>query len=175
MKDVLFKFEGAIYRFEHIATDKFCEHTRAPSKEKAISNFMSKAKSMLGYNNTAKVILDGYLTVYYRNTTEIYKVKDKTVTLIKSDFEPNEFTVVNGKVKYEGQYMSLEQAKLLASEPEEVNWYIVYENGNRECITGKFKKYMNTIDYNDEDYLYDDSEGVYWKNGIRYSDRIEEC
>ena len=71
--------------------------------------------------------------------------------------------------------MSLEQAKYLQlAEDTETRWRITYENGNSEDITGKVKVSGSCVLFKDEDYLYDDSEGVYWKFGIPFADRIEE-
>ena len=177
MDNLMFKFTGSIYRFETLANSKFSATTRAISKEQAINNFKSQAKSSLGYNNTAKIDLVGELYISYPQTVrEIYKINRDKLYLIESIFDENEFMILNdNKVKYKGQYMSLEQAKYLKlAEDTETRWRITYENGNSEDITGKVKVSGSCVLFKDEDYLYDDSEGVYWKFGIPFADRIEE-
>ena len=173
---ILFKFEGNIYRFETLASKNFTASTRAISKEQALNNLKSQAKSKLGYVNSAKVNLEGTLSIIYKEDKEIYKVdKQNKFYLIESNFDESNFIILNdNKVKYNGQIVSLEQAKYLSTlDDEDTRYVITYENGNKEDITGKVKVVGSCILYKDEDYLYDSEENVYWKFGIPFSSRIE--
>lgn len=178
--DILFEFKGSAYKFSTLADQNFNEYSRAISKEKALTNFKSKARTKLGYVNYAKIYLEGYLFVHYINDiVEKYKVyKDDRMELVETSFNHIPFNMTSSGVKYNGQVISLEQAKylyLLESESvEETHWYVVYENGERECIDHKFTKYTNTIIYNDEEYFYSSEEGVYFLNAIPFAARIEE-
>lgn len=173
--DILFKFSGAVYRFEILAMNNFEAHTKAVSKEQAINNFKSQAKRQLGYNNSAKADLDGILTIFYKDTKEEYRYNRGKFYLIFSDFDEANFVILGDKVRYENQLVSLEEAKYLYSSDGETRWYIVYANGYREDITNSVRVSGACIIFNDEDYLFDDDEGVYWKHGIPFSDRIEEA
>ena len=94
--------------------------------------------------------------------------------MISSDFDEANFVILGDKVKYENKLVSLEEAKYLYSSDGETRWYIVYTNGYREDITNLVRISGACIIFNNEDYLFDDDEGVYWKYGIPFSDRIEE-
>lgn len=172
--DILFKFSGSVYRFETLAMNNFEAYTRAVSKEHAINNFKSQAKRQLGYNNSAKADLEGILTIFYKYTKEEYSYKKGKFYLVSSDFDEANFVILGNKVEYENKLVSLEEAKYLYSSDGETRWYIVYSNGYREDITNLVRVSGACIIFNNEDYLFDDDEGVYWKHGIPFSDRIEE-
>lgn len=173
--NILFKFTGSIFRFETLATNKFEAHTRAVSKEQAVNNFKSQAKKQLGYNNSARVDLVGTLTVFYKNTKEVYNIDKNKFYLIESDFDEAEFVILDDKVKFDGKLVSLEEAKYLSSSKEETRWMITYENGYKEDITDQITIRGACIYFNGDDYLFDDDENVYWKYGIPFSARIEEA
>ena len=103
-----------------------------------MNNLKSQAKSKLGYVNSAKVNLEGTLSIIYKDDKEIYKVdKQNKFYLIESNFDESNFIILNdNKVKYNGQIVSLEQAKYLFTlDDEDTRYVITYENGNKEDIT----------------------------------------
>lgn len=165
---ILMKYHGAVYRFEHLADPKFDVHTRAKSKEKAISQIKSRAKSSLGYANTAKVDLVGTLTIYYDNEhRDVYEINRDAVTLKETDI-PN-------ITKPEKGY-SLEETKYMYVYPEESEqrWILTHENGYREDVTRKVSICGSTITCGEDEFYFDDDAGVYWKDGIPYNSRIEK-
>lgn len=166
--DILFKFVGAIYRSEQLAVDNFKIHTRANSKEQAIYNIKSQAKLDLGYHNTAGVDLIGELTIFYYNAKEIYKVNKNELTLTYTDFKDFD------EEQNESTKISIEEAKYLSSKPEKTKWIATYENGYTEDVTDKIKISGACIVLDKTDYLFDDEDEVYWKNGIPFSSQIRE-
>ena len=165
---ILMKYHGAIYRFETLATPKFDAYTKAKSKEKAISQIKSKAKTSLGYVNSAKVDLVGTLTIYYdKEHRDVYNINRDDVTLVETDIP--EIT------KAEKGY-SLEETKYMYVYPEESEqrWILTHENGYKEDVTRKISIYGSTITYEEDEFFFDEESGVYWKDGIPYNSRIEK-
>ena len=174
-----FKFNGSIYHFEHFKC-KVEFYTEAKYKEQAISNFKSQAKRHIGLIQNTKVDLIGDIEIFYYDCSEIYYINRDKVKLKKSTFTGKEFHIIENnkpqyKVNYNGDHISLEEAKYLYTKPKKPEWYVVYENGDRRKITEQIHQYGKCITYDGNDYYYDNDEQVYWKDGIRFSDRIEEC
>lgn len=173
-----FKFVGSIYHFEHFKC-KVEFYTEAKYKEQAIANFKSQAKTHVGLIQNTRIDLVGDIIIYYIDCSEVYSINRNRVTLKDTPFEGNEFHIIENnkpqyRVNYDGKHISLEEAKYLYTIPEMPEWYITYENGNREKITSQVDKGINYVIYNEEEYYYSEDDQVYWKDGIPYSDRIEE-
>ena len=164
--NILFKFSGDVYRFNIIVMKSVKSYTRAKSKEKAINNIKSQYKKDLGYSNSASLDIIGNLTVIYDiNHVEIYDINGSDIILKETCFTEKINTTSN---------YSLEEIKFNILHP---NKYRAIFNQYNTCesidITNKIQIYNNCISFNESDYLYDENENVYWKDGIPYNDKIK--
>lgn len=57
-KKTLYKYNGPVYRFEHIAIRKWEAVTMAVSPEQALNNLAFRAKMKFKYDSKAKLTLD---------------------------------------------------------------------------------------------------------------------
>lgn len=54
----IYSYDGPVYHFEKIYSNKWKSYTTANSKEKALSNLKYQAKKQLGFERFAKLDLD---------------------------------------------------------------------------------------------------------------------
>ena len=65
---MLYKYEGPVYRFEHIVIPKWLMYTHASSQVQDLNNLKFKAKKLLKLNKTAR----DDLNPNYLNETRTY-------------------------------------------------------------------------------------------------------
>lgn len=167
MNTILFKFNGNAYRFNTIVVKSFKSYTRAVSKEEAINNIKSKTKKDLQYLNSASLDLIGTLTIIYdQDHLEVYNVNKSKLILKETCFKD-----INVPIKFNE---SIEQTKNKIINPNVFRILLTkYDTLEKIDVTNKAHIYNSCISVDDSDYLYDENEGVYWKDGIPFNDRIE--
>lgn len=154
---MLFNFRGVI-RSYHGCTDFVNIHTSAKSLKEAIKNFKYQGKQILKLVDSAYVSLSGDIFINYNVLQEQVRI-DGEETIY--DNEVTGFEQKKDKYVFEDELLSREELlyKLYNSS--------FYDNSNHRIAC---KTKSDEIEHDGKTYIYDDEEGVYWLDGVRFAD-----
>ena len=156
---ILFKFDGIAQAYNLEIDCKF--NTQANSLEAAVRNISYQAKKKMNLSDTVVVRLYGKMIIDYKVIQELVYIDDR-----KFDYELELDNLQQKKNKYVYENELLSREEVIFKMYNSV-YYDNSKNRTQVRITNS-----DTIEQDGRIYIYDEENGVYWLDGIPFSEYI---